>query len=113
MTYRKSTRILAHLRALLFLPALVLAGPSFLGGQTPAPPGQPQALTDLRMVMDTGVVLQDRNGDRVVDDLELRILLGPEPTEAEVAAGANLAARLACPMSGATTTAFLRSRCRK
>jgi len=98
MTHRNPTRGLTRFRALLVLPALVLpalalAGPSLLGGQTPTPSGEPKALTDLRTVLDTGVVLQDRNGDRIVDGLELRILLSPEPSEAEVAAAANLAAR--------------------
>ena len=98
MTHRNPTRGLAHFRALLVLPALAfsalaLAAPSLLGGQTSIPSGGPQALTDLRTVLDTGVVLQDRNGDGIVDDLELRILLSPGPTESEVAAAANLAAR--------------------
>ncbi|MCJ7630274.1 MAG: hypothetical protein MUO50_18015, partial [Longimicrobiales bacterium] len=99
MIYRNPTRVLAHRAALLAPPSLavllplVLAWPSLLGAQIPASQRQPRPLTDLRAVLDTGVVLQDRNGDRVVDDLELQILLSPQPTEAEVAAAANLAAR--------------------
>ncbi|TFH65532.1 MAG: hypothetical protein E4G90_06085, partial [Gemmatimonadales bacterium] len=99
MIYRIPTRVLAHRAALLALPCLAillplaLAWPSLLGAQIPASQRQPRLLTDLRAVLDTGVVLQDRNGDRVVDNLELQILLSPEPTEAEVAAAANLAAR--------------------
>ncbi len=50
-------------------------------------------LTDLSVVMDSGRVLQDRNHDRVVDFLNLRILLSGHAEEAEVAAAANLAAR--------------------
>ena len=93
MTYWNPTSILPGFSFLRFFGVLALAGPSLLGGQTPIPSGEPKVLTDLRTVLDTGVVLQDRNGDRIVDGLELRILLSPEPTEAEVAAAANLAAR--------------------
>jgi hypothetical protein len=66
----------------------------------PHPPREivaaPQAFVfrDLRSVLDTGLALQDRNGDGVVDFLDTRILFSSHPTEAEVAAASNLAARL-------------------
>src|SRR5215510_8461726 len=41
-----------------------------------------------------GVVLQDRNGDGVVDFINARIALAPEPSDAELAAAADIAARL-------------------
>ncbi len=93
MTYLTSQRVVAPIRTLLVFPTIALVGPALLGGQTPPASGSPQTLTDLRAVLDTGVVLQDRNGDGVVDDLELQILLSSEPTEGEVAAAANLGAR--------------------
>jgi hypothetical protein len=58
------------------------------------PAADPLRLLDLRSVLDTGVVLQDRNGDGVVDFVDIRILIPPTPGEAEVAAAANIAARL-------------------
>lgn len=75
------------------LPALLSLCPAALTAQSGPTSGEASLLSDLRAALDTGVVLQDRNGDRVVDDLELRILLGLNPTEAEVAAAANVAAR--------------------
>jgi hypothetical protein len=62
----------------------------------PLPPSlqPPAVLHDLRSLLDTGAVLQDRSGDGVVDFVDVRILLGPAPGGAEVAAAANLAARL-------------------
>lgn len=83
----------ALLRALSIPPALILTCLSSLNGQTTEGPAEPSGLTDLRTVLDTGVVLQDRNGDQVIDDLDFRILLAPDPTEAEVASASNLAAR--------------------
>ena len=65
-----------------------------LDAQTTGATQGPPSIGDLGTVLDTGVVLQDRNGDDVVDFVDARILLGMSPTEAEVAAAANLAARL-------------------
>ncbi len=105
MTNPQSVRFPAQFRALLLLPVLALpsfwGGPGPLVGQTSPASGEPRSLVDLRAVLDTGVVLQDRNGDGVVDNLELRVLLPPEPTKAEVVAAANLAARFGYETSGA------------
>ncbi len=78
----------------LLLGSALLLDPASLEGQGTAPPVGPPALQDLRSVLDTGAVIQDRNGDGVVDFLEVRILLGIHPSAEEVAAAANLAARL-------------------
>ena len=51
-------------------------------------------LDDLRTLLDTGVVIQDRNGDGVADFLHVRLLLPRASGEAEVTAAANVAARL-------------------
>jgi hypothetical protein len=50
--------------------------------------------TDLRNVLNTGYILQDRNADSVVDFLNARIVVPAAATDAEAAAAANLAARL-------------------
>ena len=76
----------------VLLAAMTLLMPPSLSGQEAAT--EPPTLTDLRAFADTGVVLQDRNGDEVVDFVDVKILLSPWPLEAEVAAAANLAARL-------------------
>ncbi|HSR42030.1 MAG TPA: hypothetical protein VLL48_07660, partial [Longimicrobiales bacterium] len=75
------------------LPPGPAAGPTALSA-APPPPAPPDTLTDLRALLDTGAVLQDRNGDGVVDFLAGRILVGPSASEAEVVAAANVAARL-------------------
>jgi hypothetical protein len=41
-----------------------------------------------------GVVFQDRNGDGAIDFVDARIVLGDKPTSAELAAAADIAARL-------------------
>jgi len=76
----------------LLIAFAILLMPSPLSGQEAI--SEPPTLTDLRAFADTGVVLQDRNGDEVVDFVDVKILLSPWPLEAEVAAAANLAARL-------------------
>ncbi|MGD2122687.1 MAG: hypothetical protein PVJ76_13125, partial [Gemmatimonadota bacterium] len=81
-------------RRFLGLPFISMAGfPALIAAQELVPPDGPSVLSDLRVVLDTGVVLQDGNDDQVVDGLDLRLLLAPDPTETEVAAAANLAAR--------------------
>ena len=50
--------------------------------------------SDLRDVFATGYILEDRNGDEVVDFVNVRIVLPVTPGEAHVTAAANLAARL-------------------
>jgi hypothetical protein len=49
---------------------------------------------DLRNVFAPGYILQDRNGDDVIDFVNAKIVLPTGATEAELAAAANLAARL-------------------
>ena len=49
---------------------------------------------DLRDLFETGYILQDRNGDDVVDFVNVRIVLPDPPGEADLAAAANIAARL-------------------
>ena len=94
------------LRPLYLLAAALLVLPTALHGQgtednsalrtqrSAVPLHSPAVLHDLRSVLDTGVVLQDRSGDGLVDFVEVRLLLPPVPGEAEVVAAANLAARL-------------------
>jgi len=57
--------------------------------QSTAPP--PASLSDL---FKPGLVFQDRNGDGVVDFVDARIAVPNQPTAAEVAAAADVAARL-------------------
>jgi hypothetical protein len=49
---------------------------------------------DLQSVFNTGGMLQDRNGDGVVDAVSAQLVLGASPRAAEVAAAADVAARL-------------------
>ena len=49
---------------------------------------------DLRDLFATGYILEDRNGDEVVDFVNVRIVLPATPGEAHVTTAANLAARL-------------------
>src|SRR5439155_11710585 len=62
-------------------------------GQGP-PSGARDSTRDLRNVLAPGYILQDRNGDDVIDFLNVRIALPARATEAELAAAANIAARL-------------------
>src|SRR5262245_13496603 len=41
-----------------------------------------------------GVVFQDRNGDGAIDFVDARVVLGEQPSPAELAAAADVAARL-------------------
>jgi hypothetical protein len=47
----------------------------------------------IESLFSAGNALQDRNGDGVVDRVDARILLGPSPSAADVAAAAQIAAR--------------------
>src|SRR5436309_1599705 len=49
---------------------------------------------DLRNVFAPGYILQDRNGDDVIDFVHAKIVVPAHATEADVAAAANVAARL-------------------
>ena len=50
--------------------------------------------SDIRDVFATGYMLEDRNSDRVVDFVNVRIVLPASPGEVHLTAAANLAARL-------------------
>jgi hypothetical protein len=54
----------------------------------------PEPPTDLRDVFARGFLIEDRNADDVTDFVRARIVLPPAPSVAEVAAAANIAARL-------------------
>ena len=69
---------------------LLIIGSTPIGRSAPADIA-PLALSEF---FKTGVVFQDRNGDGVIDYVTARIALAPTPTAAEVAAAADIAARL-------------------
>jgi hypothetical protein len=73
-----------------FVLALTAAGP--LSGQRAADaPPVPAALSDF---FKPGVVFQDRNQDGVVDFVDARLVMPEHPTVGELAAGADVAARV-------------------
>ena len=70
--------------------AIVLIAPR-AAVQTQRAPSPP---ADLATLFAPGGVLQDRNGDGVIDFVNARVVLGERPGAAEVSAAADLAARL-------------------
>jgi hypothetical protein len=66
--------------------------------QPPQPSADPAparpAWDDLAHLFEPGGMLQDRNGDHVIDFVDARLLLGDTPIAADVIAAANIAARL-------------------
>src|SRR6267142_1212974 len=76
-------------RIILVLPLLV-AGTGSIGRTAPA---ETRALA-LSELFSPGVVFQDRNGDGVVDFVDARIVLAEKPSAGELAAAADIAARL-------------------
>ena len=80
------------LSAVQAVAALLLATPWGASAQDAADSIVPPS--DIRDVFATGYMLEDRNGDQVVDFVNVRILLPSAPWEAHVTAAANLAARL-------------------
>src|SRR3989442_5570471 len=54
----------------------------------------PSPFADLTTLFAPGGVLQDRNGDGVIDFVNARIVLGEKPSAADVSAAADVAARL-------------------
>jgi hypothetical protein len=76
------------MRKLFFVSLIVGAGA--IGRTAPAEIG-PAALADF---FKPGVVWQDRNGDGAIDFVDARIVLPEQPTSAELAAAADVAARL-------------------
>src|ERR1700676_3181693 len=53
----------------------------------------PTGRADLATIFTPGDVLQDRNGDGIVDFVNARIVLGEKPSAADVSAAADVAAR--------------------
>ena len=60
------------------------------------------AIGGLQALFAEGDILQDRNGDGVIDFIHVRIVVPAEPTPHDIAAAANFAARLAFESSGFT-----------
>ena len=54
----------------------------------------PGPAADLATLFAPGGILQDRNGDGVIDFVNARIVLGEKPNAADVSAAADVAARL-------------------
>ena len=78
---------------------LLLAAPAGKAQQDGSPGG---SLAGLEDVFAPGVFLEDRNGDGVVDFINARIVLPSDPAPEEVAAAANIAARLGFESSAFT-----------
>ena len=76
-------------RLLLFLAIAASAG--VVGRTAPADAIAPASLSTF---FKPGAAFQDRNGDGVVDFVDARIVLPERPSATDVAAGANVAARL-------------------
>ena len=62
------------------------------GNAQTQPPPIPSA--DLATLFAPGGLLQDRNGDGVIDFVNARVVLGERPSAADVSAAADVAARL-------------------
>jgi hypothetical protein len=77
--------------AILALACILAVGARGLGAQA-EPVQAPPA--DLRSILDEGWILQDRNDDGHPDFVHVRLVVPEGATEAEVAAAANVAARL-------------------
>ena len=60
----------------------------------PASPGAPTERGDLVDLFAPGVLLEDTNGDGVIDKVNAHLALGPDPSASDVSAGADIAARL-------------------
>ncbi len=83
------------------LPAIALSTVVLMAAAAPGSPRVPQpggsgqaAGGGLETVYDAGFVLDDGNGDGHLDSVTARLALPPVPTDSEVAAAANVAARL-------------------
>ena len=72
----------------IFLCAVLVQG---AGEYQASPTG---SLAGLDSLFTTGPVFQDRNGDDVVDYVRATIILGDSPSTSDVAAAADIAARL-------------------
>ena len=78
--------------ALLVVAVLVVVGPAATGLASPGHDLDPPP--DLRGILDHGYILQDRNRDGHPDFVAARIVVPDDAAVAQVAAAANLAARL-------------------
>src|SRR5262249_12490974 len=85
---RSTTVVLARAGECLAA-ALVLALQGLPAAQAPAAPR-----ADLLGLFAPGGMLQDKNGDGVIDAVNARIVMGTSPTANEVSAAADVAARL-------------------
>ena len=85
----------ALVAASMMTPAAQLKRPSTVKTQAKPVPQPPASSISLAKFFDVGPVFQDKNGDGVVDFVDARIVLGERPSASDVAAGANVAARLA------------------
>src|ERR1700730_857279 len=101
-------------RRLLLALALAAVCPLSGAGQRADTTPVPAALSDF---FKPGVVLQDRNGDGAIDFVDARIVLAKEPSSGELAAGADIAARLGfetsamnLPMGGTGVPIFIGTR---
>ena len=79
---------------------LAAAVPTALRAQA-ATPAARDTTHDLGNLLAPGYILQDRNGDGVIDFVNAKIVLPAATSEAEIAAAANLAARLGYETSAA------------
>src|SRR3954469_19528795 len=70
--------------------ALVFTASTSLAQQ----PARRDTTRDLRNVFAPGYILQDRNGDDVIDFVNAKIALPSAASQADLAAAANIAARL-------------------
>src|SRR5436190_17193259 len=77
-------------RTIAVVAAVVLTA-SLTYGDTQQAAGQP---ADLAALFAPGGLLQDRNGDGVIDFVNARLVMGERPGAAEVSAAANVFARL-------------------
>jgi hypothetical protein len=72
------------------------------GGQRALVSQTPAVSLDLTAIFELGLILQDRNGDNVIDFVNARLVLGEQPDASDVAAAANVAARLGYETSAMT-----------
>jgi hypothetical protein len=78
--------------AVLLLVGLLLPANQSIQAQDPDAPVEP--VRDLRSLLEVSYILQDNNEDEVIDFVDVRFVLPDTPTEAELVAAANIAARL-------------------
>ena len=79
------------LLAFVLAAACPLSGSGQRAAEAPTTPTGPAALSDF---FKPGVVFQDRNNDGVVDFVDARLVMPEHPTTGELAAAADVAARL-------------------